>query len=814
MKSPAKMLKLWDVVDGCIVSTHGALWGAAEVFGIDPTDKTLEAWQNAAKRLYASFPKLADNTFMQFVWEHREAPHAALRTEWGDSDAPIFAYQRKKRFEYLRAKKLSQRRLYLFYSARQALTRQEFRQVSVASHREALAELGTCEATLRTILRRGGMELRGLDEEEIFTLFARWMAPEDVPRAMQERRQSSLSPREQLFRGEVLREPRHVQLGGSYVRVLACKELPPSTTVNCVGRLDSQMFPFRLVVNLWVPNRQLAEGGFRQQRRLAAGWAGQLHGPKDTAAEVGIEEMDQLDYELVRGSRLMKVGIQAVVWGSTPKQVDMRATALRDALRNIDVECFEETGCHDREFFKTLPGMAGDFDRWRLVTSSVAADLIPSGNYSAGDRSPQITLQNAMSGEPFGYSLREPVRSNDNWMVLGASGAGKSTWINMLLSNVMLAGPQAGRVIGIDYAGPTKSSFRTACDVFGGKYIGIAGDGQKINPWKPKSEACSGGIVRPEILSMLTRISNLLLYNEGDSKEDAIYESLIQQGIRDVYAHHEGDWAPRYQDLLDAFRQMRGQKGVSDKMLERLIGLLQKMLSGPEAALLNEPTRIDTDGQLVVYDLFGLHAYDTRIRAAVAATVMYHVRAMAFDGRPDKKKYLAFEEVTNLLSIGLKETISEIVTTCRAHSVSAGLITQEYGQYRRSGLAETINLNTTTKFLMSHANALNAMEPVIEDMQLNEREAELFRGLQAVKGEYSEMLVKTKCWSPEGGRDVTAKLRFELSPFDMQLVTSAPEDRARQMALQQQYPDATRVEILKYLAYGRHRGQIGVQVLR
>jgi hypothetical protein len=788
------------------------VWGGAEVYGVDPTAQTQEGWTQIALGLYSNLPKLADGIYLQWVWVHTQAN---IETTGSVEDQEVFAYQRRRREEFLRAKRLTSKRLYVFFSARQCLDSKEFTTVSPGTHRAAVAEVVALEEALRDAFKRSGLELRHLIEVELFELLAQGVAPDGNPRRYlvdepmppedllrEDKRLMPLSPREQLFTDNPSWDAGHLKLGDTYIKVLACDQLPPTTRLRQLETLEGLDFDFRLVLHMQLPPRHVAEAVFRQQRRFANAFAFKKHGPSDTAAQVGLADMDELDRELVAGARLVRVGLQAVVTAPTEVDVTRRAKTLLGALNNIDFRMFEESWAHDREYFKTLPGMAGGFDRWRMVSSHVASDLIPIGAYSRGDRNPLLTFQNTQSGEPFGYSLRERVRANDNWMVLGASGAGKSVLVNMLLAYQMLSGPYRGRILAVDYASPEKSSFRTACEVFGGRYISIAGNGQKINPWRPKKEAWLNGAMRPAVLSVLTQVTNTLLYNEGASKEEALYEALIQMGIAKVYAKHEGDAPPTYGDLLPVFEAMRAGGEDATKM-EHLIGLLRKLLNGPESLLFNSQSKISSDGDFICYDLFGLKEYDARVRAAVAAIVMQHVRALAFDGHPERYKYIPLEEVTNLLAIGLKPMVEELITTARAHGTSVGVITQEYEAYRRSGVDQTINLNTTTKFLMSHKKAGNVMDPVIADMNLNEAEAALFRSLEAATGGYSELILKTQCWSPAGGRDVTAKLRFELSPFDYQVVTSNAQDRARQNKLTEHFPNAKRVQILDYLAYGR-----------
>ena len=76
-------------------------------------------------------------------------------------------------------------------------------------------------------------------------------------------------------------------------------------------------------------------------------------------------------------------------------ELERRASGLRDALGKLDFDMYEESWAHDRELFKALPGMSATFDRWRLVKSAVAADLLPIATSSRGDKAPVLILEDA-----------------------------------------------------------------------------------------------------------------------------------------------------------------------------------------------------------------------------------------------------------------------------------------------------------------------------------------------------------------------------------------------------------------------------------
>jgi len=835
--NPATLLGLWDVCDSAIVTTRGALFAVGEVIGVTATSTHESGWQAVAEGLYAGLRRVDDGALLQVIQVRGrlgdETVDELLGISGGDDASradDVLAYQRGKRAAYLKQRELRDWRSYLVYGAAKGLTRSEFAHLG-ASHAKQKELLAAIERQVAAGLERANIRLRRLGDAEIVQLIRSGIDPSRHRRRRVVREQPRLgeaelkdepvlaprSVREQLVPGNVEWDADWVKVDRTYFKVLAAKQLPPATSLGLFDRpresgvpLAELDFDFRLVTHIAFPDQAWMQRGFRQRRRfvfsLSKRGANQV---SDAAAEVAEEDLEILARELAEGEKLLKVGLQAVVWADSLEELQRRADRLRDALAKLDVEVYEESWAHDRELFKALPGMSATFDRWRLVKSAVAADLLPVATASRGDRAPVIVLEDAETRQPFGWNLRQRKRPNDNFLILGASGAGKSVFVNMLLAYGILSGPTKGRVLGIDYAGPTKSSFKVAAEVFGGKYISISGDGHKINPWPRPSEAVSAGKLKPATLAYLTNLTNLLLYQTGEGPQVALSRALVQSAIQRLYERWGEQDAPLYSDYIGALASTPAPSPEDRKRLDDLVKLGRKMLSGPEGELLNYRTTAETEGDFLVYDLYGLRHFEDRVKSAVALVVTNQVRNTAFDGRPDRYKYIMFEEAANLLQLGMRDTVEELLTTARAHGTSVCVITQEYDAYRRSGIDGVVNLNTTSTIFMSHAEAANALVPIVQDFQLNEAEAAALRSLRAVRGQYSELLFKTTIDDEvgDGAKSVTAKVRLYLSPFDYQVVTSDAKDRAEQIKYRQSYPNVPLAKVLEYLAYGKTRAE-------
>jgi type IV secretory pathway VirB4 component len=491
------------------------------------------------------------------------------------------------------------------------------------------------------------------------------------------------------------------------------------------------------------------------------------------------------------------------VSGGNRQVLRERAEKMVRALAGIDLPMYEESLAHHTELFKSLPGMLGTWDRWMQVTNVEAADLLPKSTYSLGDPSPSLVAELVGSGEPFGLTLRSPDRVNDNFLVLGGSGAGKSVFLNMLLAYEVLYGPKAGRLLAIDYASPEKSSLLVASQVFGGDYVPIRTDGRRINPFPAPRDACEadGKTVKPLVLAFLVDLGNILFRNTDGGKSAGLYAALLQRAVRKLYEQWETSESPVFSDFYEALEALIPSDDDEAARLRDLTKLVEStVLHGPEAKLFNGPTTAKTDGDFLVYDLHGLEKLDDRVKAGVVFVATNLVRELAFDGRPERRKTIIFEEATALMKLGMKGLIEELLTTARAHGTSVGVINQVYEKFRESGLADTITVNTPVWAFLSHGSAMGAIAPIIHDFGLTERQAEVFRSVRAVKRRFSEVMLVMQTATPRGVEETTSKARLRLSPFDYWLVTSDAKDRALQRRLQAAEPELSQLDIVEVLA--------------
>jgi hypothetical protein len=824
VQHPGSLLPLWDIIDSVIVSTHGCMFKGFKLRGIDSEHVPSNVLLQSATSLYHDFAKaLPEDTYLQIVldshndysdfWQAFEASPAP--------DHPVLALQRRRRLDFLKGANLRRHSVYLFFGYTKGFSSKEFRQVTENTHKARLALLEELEPKVLSLLEGAGVSARALKENELVELFWRLLNPGQIlPEYCREvdklpkellrhyRKLRVHTIREFLMRAEMEWDRHHIKVGDLFYKVLTLRDLPPETVFAQAERYYDLDFDFRLSAFTVIPGQIRQRAALDQQRRFAKADSGRGGNIEDYDRSNKMREGEELAQLLSEtGQRLVLHGTQVAISAPSPKELRRRTREFVDAMRGRQIGFYEENAAHDREFFKVFPGMAVGSTRHLLMTSNNAVDCLPLFEEDHGDREP-VLLVETDRGELFSFNPFEEARDNWNATIFGASGSGKSVFVNMLIATAVLASRSRGRLICVDFAGEQKSSYLMIARLFGGQFVPILSkDGRNaLNPFPPKDKALDEhGQLDQSTMAFLTTLTDLLLSNTGEDKDAALFRVIIQRAFLDTYKRVDG--APIYSDILETLRQYAGQKDIDQARLAVMVNLLDGFLRSPSAKLFNQRSSLSVDSDFLVIDLFGVDTLEPHIAQAVTYLTTQWVKQIAFDARNPGNKYIVLDEVAQLIKrpemVGL---VDELYSTARKHRASVWTVTQSYSTYRNSLLANTVKLNSTTQIFLSHASDEQGRELVAQDYDFNKREKFLFDGLKTVKGQYSSALVRTEVASEDvkkGKAYITTVLRIRLSPFDYQVCTSDARDREIQRKFIEANPGKPLHEIIEWIAYER-----------
>lgn len=291
---------------------------------------------------------------------------------------------------------------------------------------------------------------------------------------------------------------------------------------------------------------------------------------------------------------------------------------------------------------------------------------------------------------------------NANMVVFATSGAGKSYAIKLEVLRSLMMGSD---VIIID---PEKE-YKHLADAVGGTYINISlNSDSKINPFDlPRitaEDVNAGDIIRTAVITLKGLLRIML--GEMTHQED----SLIDRALLETYAKKDitpdsmlgrrsnqslsGELEPPLmQDLLEI---LEGMEGGDDLALR-----LKKYTEGTFSGLINSPTNVEMDNQLVVFSVRDL---EDELRPIAIYTIVNYIWNVVRSEM--KKRILVIDEAWWLMqNDDSAKFIFALVKRCRKYFLGVTTITQDVNDFLVSQYGQAIVNNSAMQLLLKQSPA-------------------------------------------------------------------------------------------------------------
>lgn len=824
--NPSEMIRLWHVEnDGSIVSTLGPYSRCMRLRGLDSKNMTEDELMSVMSHFRRSLvERLPEHVFVQFIMDSNDDYSDVFQrfNEVPMSEDPILQKQRKFRFEFIKSKKLIRHTLHIVFGCQKGMTRAEFQKITKYTHKKRMEELDQLQKKIEAIVGSVDIGLLKVNRSGVFDLYWQILNPGDIKRPaelfeVEKAKVKSLklhvrSPREHLFcNDEMVWHPNYLKIGPRYYSVLTLADLPEETRfVVDLEKLYALDLYFRLVTYFHIPEQSKIKGELSKSRRFAKSMASKRGNVEDYDKSLARDEQEDLAVTLAEtGQRMLRYGAHIIIWGSTKKELRQRKRQIIELMADRGYRFFEETNDHDRMLMTTMPGMVTESQRHLLMTSNNTVDLIPLWQEIHGDWDP-VLIMRTRRGEIYCYNPFESSRLNPNGSIIGVPGSGKSVTVNMLIATAVLQSRFQGQVVVVDFAGEELSSYLMLIKLLGGQFLPILSEKgtYAVNPFPPPFQALDSednliGKTERYLVEMTSLLTGAGL---GDPTQVSMNKNLIAKAVGQTYRKLDGK-TPIYSDLLDTLLSFREYEEVNQETLHVVVDLLQGFLGRSDSKMFNRQSNVKVDSNFVVIDLFGIDSYpEQNIRDAIILMTGEWVRQIAF-GQPERYTYCFFDEAAQLMNQpAILELMEELLRTGRKHRTATWLISQDYEKFAGSSLDALIRGFTTSQFFLNHGDDKESRDLVAKHYGFSERERELLKSLKTQKGQqgFAEILIRTKI--KEQGensveRFVRSVVRLELSPFDLEICTSDPEDRKLQRLAQEGNPHLSLVEVLEHLAY-------------
>ncbi|MDA1038385.1 MAG: DUF87 domain-containing protein [bacterium] len=499
--------------------------------------------------------------------------------------------------------------------------------------------------------------------------------------------------------------PRFLQLAGVYVRTLFVVNYPryvsvgwSSPIINMNKTLDIAMFFYPVKATIILKQLQKKVGV------VEAGIAADAEKgkPRDPIKETALHDIEQLRNDLTQGiEHFFQFAFYITLYAKTEDELDQITEEVESEFGSKLIYTKKGFFQSEQGFNSTIPlGNDELLISFNMNTSPVASSFpfvsadVSSDNgilYGINRHNNSLILFDR-------FSLQ-----NANSVVFATSGAGKSYAIKLEIIRAMMLGVE---VIVID----PEMEYKPLSEAVGGTYVNVSlASEAKVNPFdlpRPKGEEVSvEDIIRSAVITIkgLIRImigqpigqSSLIGFTpEEDSLLDrALIESYAKKDITPQLTSLEDVDPPIMQDLIDVLEGMEGA--------EQLVKRLQKYVSGTFSGLLNSPTTVEMNNQLVIFSVRDL---EDELRPAAIYNIVNYIWNVVRSEK--KKRILVIDEAWWLMQYeDSAKFIFALVKRARKYFLGVTTITQDVNDFLRSAYGQAIVTNSSLQILMKQSPA-------------------------------------------------------------------------------------------------------------
>jgi type IV secretory pathway VirB4 component len=497
--------------------------------------------------------------------------------------------------------------------------------------------------------------------------------------------------------------PKFLRLSGMYVRTLFIITYPrhiglgwSTPLINLNKTFDVAMFFYPIKANIVLKQLQKKVGIFEAKILSDA----EKGAPRDPIAETALRDIEALRDALTQGiEHFFQFSFYITIYAPTPEELDRYTDEVESLFGSKLI--YTKAGFYQSEqgFNSTVPlGNDELMISYNMNTSPIAASFpfissdLTSDNgilYGINRHNNSLVLFDR-------FSLQ-----NANSVVFATSGAGKSYAVKLEILRSLMMGTE---VIVID----PEYEYKDLSDAVGGTFVNVSlASEAKVNPFDLPRGVGEGTKVEDIIRSAVITLKGLIrimigqpigeggklgFTPEEDSLLDrALIETFAKKDITADLPNLENIDPPTMTDFQDV---LEGMEGSQD-----LVARLRKYITGTFAGLLNSPTNVEMNNQLVVFSVRDL---EDELRPVAIYSIINYIWNVTRSER--KKRLLVVDEAWWLMQQeDSAKFIFALVKRARKYFMGVTTITQDVNDFLRSPYGQAIVTNSAMQLLLKQS---------------------------------------------------------------------------------------------------------------
>ncbi|MBL7057819.1 DUF87 domain-containing protein [Patescibacteria group bacterium] len=508
-------------------------------------------------------------------------------------------------------------------------------------------------------------------------------------------RRGAISIRDLIAPASIKIMPDYLRLGSKYVRTIFVVNYPryisvgwftPIVNLNQTFDIAMYFYPIKSSVIL---DQLKKKAGAMEAQILADAEKGAA---RDPLRETALRDIEELRDNLTQGTeKFFQFGLYVTIYTESEDELDKLSDEIESLFGSRLVYSKKVFYQSEQGFNSTLPLSNDELYIVFNMNSSPVASSFPFMSCDLTSDHGVLYGVNRHNNSLIifdRFSLQ-----NANTVVFATSGAGKSYAIKLEVLRSLMLGTD---VIIID----PEYEYKHLSDAVGGTYINISlASESKLNPFDlPRAigeEAKAEDIIRSAVITIKGLIKLMvgsLTYEEDSIVDRALLETYAKKDITP-----ESDLTkvevPIMQDFYDLLDGMEGGSNIALR--------LSKYTEGTFAGLINNPTNVEMDNQLVSFSVRDL---EDELRPIGIYTIVNYIWNVVRSER--KKRILVIDEAWWLMqSEDSAKFVFALVKRCRKYYLGVTTITQDVNDFLTSPYGKAIVTNSSLQILLKQSPA-------------------------------------------------------------------------------------------------------------
>lgn len=419
--------------------------------------------------------------------------------------------------------------------------------------------------------------------------------------------------------------------------------------------------------------------------------------------------------------------------------------------------------------FTLADGLQHDFlilEKFKNMVSWTCANLLPIQGEWKGMQSPGVLLL-GRRGQPFFWNPFANTEGNYNVIVVGKPGAGKSVFLQELMSALRGLGSYV-------YVIDDGRSSMNSCLLQGGKFAAFGnGDGICLNPFSLVDEKtfATNSEYKAEILNLLVNITIVMCFDRGSA--DDFQRSIIEEAVMFVWQKY---------GIKGSITDVRDYlKKQADKRVQDLaVQLTSFCKKGKYGDYFNGTCNLEVDSPFMVFEMAELKS-KPELQKIVMLILMFILSEKMYFGNRQHNIALVIDEAWALLASGdaIANFMEGFVRRARKYGGSLITGTQSINDYYQTAAAKAAMENSDWTCLL--AQKVESIEQLKKDkrISMDDNLETLLKSVRMSDKEYAEVMIRSASGSYVIGRII-------VDAFALAVYSSKASDFKRIQDLQQQ----------------------------